>query len=210
VRRGAGKKNRRTPPVHLLNPRPTHPPVEFIFLRFCSVRFWTLLGKGSSKTPLKHFCKKCMSKTFFIKTISMSVFLDFFWVCLSDRSSETPRKTFYQKIVTKIFCKSSRLCFLALPNYTILKTQALTHKPPNLVGRAHAQGALQTADRTGTRESTGRGGLIFNRARGGGGGGARDHAPTSPPSHSARALQVRGAGGCQGTFRRISTLELGK
>jgi hypothetical protein len=30
--RGRQKKNRRTPPVHLLNLRPTHPPSDFFFL----------------------------------------------------------------------------------------------------------------------------------------------------------------------------------
>jgi hypothetical protein len=30
----------------------------------CFVRFWAFLGKGSSKTTLKYFCKKSMSKTF--------------------------------------------------------------------------------------------------------------------------------------------------
>jgi hypothetical protein len=33
-------------------------------LAFFLVRFWAFLGKGSSKTPQKYFCKKSMSKTF--------------------------------------------------------------------------------------------------------------------------------------------------
>jgi hypothetical protein len=46
---------------------PTHQPT-FFFLAFFLVlvrfRFRAFLGKGSSKTPLKYFCKKSMSKTF--------------------------------------------------------------------------------------------------------------------------------------------------
>jgi hypothetical protein len=51
----------------------THPPT----CRFFYVRFGAFLGKGSSKTPQKHFCKKALSKTFGKKNdkISMSDFL---------------------------------------------------------------------------------------------------------------------------------------
>jgi hypothetical protein len=63
---GAAKNNRRTPPVHLLNPGPTHPPAVLPpppphTHTFFGVRFWALLGKGGSKAPHKHFCKKSMS-----------------------------------------------------------------------------------------------------------------------------------------------------
>jgi hypothetical protein len=44
--RGAGKSKSTDPPVHLLNPRPTHPPVVF-FKRPVLVRFEALLGNGS-------------------------------------------------------------------------------------------------------------------------------------------------------------------
>jgi hypothetical protein len=50
--------------VRLLNPRPTHKPAEFFILDFSLVSFLAFSGKGSSKTPLKRFCKKFMSKTF--------------------------------------------------------------------------------------------------------------------------------------------------
>jgi hypothetical protein len=50
------------PPIHSLNPRPTHPPTDFFLLTFFLVRFRAFLGKGSSKTPQKCFCKKSTSK----------------------------------------------------------------------------------------------------------------------------------------------------
>jgi hypothetical protein len=45
-------------------------------LTFFLVRFWAFLGEGSSKTPLKYFGKKSVSKTFpkISTKISMSVF----------------------------------------------------------------------------------------------------------------------------------------
>jgi hypothetical protein len=73
--RGAGQNKSTDPPVQLLNPRPTPPPTQ-IFWVFFLVCFWAFLGKGSSKTPYKYFCKKSMSKQFPKKStkISMSVF----------------------------------------------------------------------------------------------------------------------------------------
>jgi hypothetical protein len=41
---------------------PAYLPTDFFSLKKKS--FWAFLGKGISKTPLKYFCKKSMSKTF--------------------------------------------------------------------------------------------------------------------------------------------------
>jgi hypothetical protein len=43
--------------VHVLNPRPTHPPAGFFFLDFVLVRLWAFLGKGGSKARYKK-CRK--------------------------------------------------------------------------------------------------------------------------------------------------------
>jgi hypothetical protein len=60
VRRTLKQNKKRRTPVHLLNPRRDPPTRRLFFL----LRFGAFLGKGSSKTPLKYFCKKSMSKTF--------------------------------------------------------------------------------------------------------------------------------------------------
>jgi hypothetical protein len=83
--RGRQKQNRRTPPVHgifSIPDPPTHQPPAKMFCLFFLVRFWAFLGKGSSKTPLKYFGKKSMSKTFpqKIEKKSMSVFSRLFFV----------------------------------------------------------------------------------------------------------------------------------
>jgi hypothetical protein len=87
------------PPVHLLNPRPTHHPT-FFSLIFFEVSFWAFLGKVITKTPHIFFCKKSMSKAPPKKSthVSMSVFPRLFRVFLSDgNSSKTLQKTFYKK-----------------------------------------------------------------------------------------------------------------
>jgi hypothetical protein len=55
--RGAGKKKIDGPPVHFLNPRPTHPPSDFFFWTFFLVRFWAFLGnrQGEFKNTTKMF-----------------------------------------------------------------------------------------------------------------------------------------------------------
>jgi hypothetical protein len=62
---GPAKKNDGDP-VYLPNPRPTHPPVDFLgrfFFKLLLSAFWALLGKGSSKTPQKYFYKSpCRKK----------------------------------------------------------------------------------------------------------------------------------------------------
>jgi hypothetical protein len=75
------KKKSTAPPVHLLDPRPTHPPSDF-FLDFFLVRFWAFLGKGSSKTSLMFFAKSPCRKLSPNKStkISMSVFPRLFWL----------------------------------------------------------------------------------------------------------------------------------
>jgi hypothetical protein len=50
---------RAVPPTHPLTHLPT-----FFFLGFFVSTFSGVLGKGSSKTRCKYFCKKSMSKTF--------------------------------------------------------------------------------------------------------------------------------------------------
>jgi hypothetical protein len=65
VTRGRQKKSTGSP-VHLLNTS------RLFFLAFSVlVRVWAFLGKGSSKTPLKYFCKKSMPKIF-SKTFGVS------------------------------------------------------------------------------------------------------------------------------------------
>jgi hypothetical protein len=68
--------------THPRHPSPARHPA-FVFLDFCLVRFWALLGKGSSKTPFKYFCTTSMSKAFpkpkQIDNVLMSVFPRFFF-----------------------------------------------------------------------------------------------------------------------------------
>jgi hypothetical protein len=113
---GPPKKNRRTP--RTLTKSPTHPPTIrlFFFLDFFLVRFWAFLGKGSSKTPQKYFCKKSMSKTFskistknFDDSFSSTFFL-FYRVfgCFSAMGVQKHnKKRFTKKIMSKIFTKNS-------------------------------------------------------------------------------------------------------
>jgi hypothetical protein len=100
------------PPVHLLNPRPTHPPPDFFSLTF----FLYVFGRFSVREVQKHhknmFTKSPCRKLFPIKSteILMSVFpriffLSRFRVFLSDGSSKTLKKTFCKKIVSKSFYK---------------------------------------------------------------------------------------------------------
>jgi hypothetical protein len=49
--RGAGKKKSTDPPVHLLNPRPTHPPPDFFSLAFLFSAFLGVSRQGEFKTP---------------------------------------------------------------------------------------------------------------------------------------------------------------
>jgi hypothetical protein len=75
--------------------------------------FWAFLGKGSSKTPYKYFCKKSMSKTF-PKKIDRN-----FDVCFTAFSGVSQRRDF--KNTTKTFGgksmskkksqKKLRICF---------------------------------------------------------------------------------------------------
>jgi hypothetical protein len=93
VARGRQKKST-DPPVGTFAKSQTHPPtIRPFFVDFFLVRFWAFLGKGSSKTPLKYFSKKSMSKTFPIKTkkISKCVFLDFDLFCFIAFSSVSQR-----------------------------------------------------------------------------------------------------------------------
>jgi hypothetical protein len=71
------KRKSTDPPVHLLNPRPTHPPVEQKSLPFC---FSTILGVSQYmiRGVQKHH-KKCVYKKSMSKTFPMSVFPRFVW-----------------------------------------------------------------------------------------------------------------------------------
>jgi hypothetical protein len=73
--RGAAKNNRRTPTYifYIADPPTRHP--TFFFLDLFFVRFSAFLGKGSSKTPLKYFCKKSTETRNFDASFSL---LDFF------------------------------------------------------------------------------------------------------------------------------------
>jgi hypothetical protein len=89
--------------VHLLNPRPTHPPAGLFVLVFL-VRFWAFLGKGSSKTPQKHFCKNSMSKSFpqkidkiFDVSFSSMLLLNRVFGCCSAMGVQKHYKTNYKK-----------------------------------------------------------------------------------------------------------------
>jgi hypothetical protein len=66
--RGTKKKNMADLGVYryLIKFRGTNQP-HFVFLTPVFVRFRAFLGKGSPKTPQKHFNKKSMSKTFLEK-----------------------------------------------------------------------------------------------------------------------------------------------
>jgi hypothetical protein len=98
--------------VHLLNPRPTHPPAAPpLFFWYVCGRF---LARGVQKHHTNIFTKKSMSKTFPKKVdknfdVSFTTFfvLSRFRVFLSDGSSKTLQKTFYKKIVSKSFYKKS-------------------------------------------------------------------------------------------------------
>jgi hypothetical protein len=100
--------------VHLLNPRPTHPPSTirlFFPLGFFLLSFWAFLGKGSSKTPRKYFnqspCRCRMSKT---SSKISTIFFDVRCFSAMSESSKTLQK--YKKrlltkeIVSKSFYKT--------------------------------------------------------------------------------------------------------
>jgi hypothetical protein len=82
---------------------------------FFLVRSWAFLGKGSSKTPLKYFYKKSMSKTF-PKEIDKKFDVSFssaFWFyrvfgCFSAMGGQKhqQQKTFYRKILSKSYFKT--------------------------------------------------------------------------------------------------------
>jgi hypothetical protein len=88
-----------------LKENPDGPKTFWIFLL---VRFWAFLGKGSSKTPYKYFCKKSMSKTFsekIDKFFDIS-FSSIFWVyrvfgCFSAMGV----RKHYKKRFTKKSCR---------------------------------------------------------------------------------------------------------
>ena len=106
------------PRVSKDQPRSLHSPVAFFFLFFL-VRFWAFLGKGSSKTPQKYFCKKPMSKTFSEKIlrkstkISISVFpllflfYRVFRCFLAMGVQKHYKKRFTKKSCRKVFTKKS-------------------------------------------------------------------------------------------------------
>jgi hypothetical protein len=125
---GPPKKISTDPPVHLLNPRPTHAPSDIFFLDFFLVRFWAFLGKGSSKTPhtIQIFLQKVhisISKNILhISTkISMSVFSRLFlfyrvFGCFSAMGvqkhyKKRPAKQSCRKVLTKEIGQKSKTDF---------------------------------------------------------------------------------------------------
>jgi hypothetical protein len=91
----------------------THPPtIRLLFAwLFFQVRFWTFLGKESSKTPLKYFCKKSMSKNIsksFDKNFDVSFSSIFFcFIAFSGVSqrwefNNTTKKNRVEKFLQKI------------------------------------------------------------------------------------------------------------
>jgi hypothetical protein len=132
-RRTEGPPKKSTdPPVHLLNPRPTHPPADFFCLDFrFLVRFWAFLGEGSSKTPHKYLQKVQLSKTFSKKIdknfdvsfSSIFFVLSRFRVFLSDGSSKTQQKTFCERNLVKTIYqkidKKPKIDFLSIFFYHV-------------------------------------------------------------------------------------------
>jgi hypothetical protein len=116
---GPAKKPRRTPPVHLLNSRPTHPPADFLpplpFFQYVFGRF----SARSSKTPQTNIFAKSPCRKLFPKkstTPSMSVFPRFFWFyrllgCFAAMGVQKHHKkcftkNHFRKVFTKIDKKS--------------------------------------------------------------------------------------------------------
>jgi hypothetical protein len=98
--RGRQKKST-DPPVHLLNPRPTHPPIRLFFS-------WQGEFKNTTTIFLQkvHVGKKKKNRQKFDVSFSSTFFvLSHFRVFFSDGSSKTLQKTFYKKIVSKGFYK---------------------------------------------------------------------------------------------------------
>ena len=112
---GLGIKKSTDPPVHLLNPRPTHPPSDFSF--FLDFLFSTFLGvsrQGEFENTIKIFWQKVrVSKTFpkISTKISMSVFPRLFlfyriFGCFSAMGVQKHhKKRFTKKIVSKSLYK---------------------------------------------------------------------------------------------------------
>jgi hypothetical protein len=81
VGEGPAKKKRRTPPVHLLNPKLTHPPSDFFFLDFFFSTFLGVSRQGEFKNTIKIFLQKVHVENFFRKfdkKCRCQFFLDFF------------------------------------------------------------------------------------------------------------------------------------
>jgi hypothetical protein len=105
---GAGKTNRRTPPLDLLFKSQTQLPAFFL------VRFWAFLGiRGVQKHHANIFTKsQCRKNSNKSTKISMSPFLDFFvlprfQVLLRDRVQKHNNKTLRKKkIASKSFYKN--------------------------------------------------------------------------------------------------------
>jgi hypothetical protein len=91
--RGAGKNKSTDPPplpVHLLNPRPTHPPADFFFLIFLS----TFLGRFWARGVHKHH-------KIFDKNFDVSVSSTFLVIAFSVVSQRREFKNTTKKVVQK-------------------------------------------------------------------------------------------------------------
>jgi hypothetical protein len=114
---GAGKQKSTDPPIHLLNPRPTHPPPAIRFFFPLTFVFSTFLGvsrQGEFKNSIKIFLQKVHveNKSKISTKISMSVFPRLFMFyrvfgCFSAMGVQKHyKKRFTKKIVSKSFYKT--------------------------------------------------------------------------------------------------------
>jgi hypothetical protein len=110
------QKNRRTPPVHLLNLRPTHPPSDFFFLDFSFSKFLRVSRQGEFKNTIQIFWQKVrvenfsqyFDKNFDVSFSSTSFVLSHFRVFFSDESSKALQKTFCKKNRVEQFLQKIR------------------------------------------------------------------------------------------------------
>jgi hypothetical protein len=109
---GPPKQIRRTPPVHLLNPRPTHPPAEFVSLGFFLSTFSGVSRQGEFKNTTKIFLQKALVENFFRKNrqIFDVSFSSTFFVLSRFRAMGVQKhykKRFTKKSCRKVFTKYS-------------------------------------------------------------------------------------------------------
>jgi hypothetical protein len=111
--RGEGPPKKTDGPPCTFDKSQTHPPTIRLFFL---VRFWGFIGKGSSKTPHKYFCKKSMS-TAAPKTnrqkFDVNFSLTFCFIAFSGVSQRwefknTTKNVLQKKSCRKVFTKNSK------------------------------------------------------------------------------------------------------